>query len=142
MLLNAWIPLFTIGSCVRVSAVGLMVSALGIRLKELSKETGHTKRTATIPHKIQESHLGAFLRSMRRRITARTSHPAAILMFSNFKKIFSIPSPHSDSAALSIISLIRSASSDVSLLFFVKAAMKSGREPSNASSTNFRLCME
>ena len=45
-------------------------SSFGIRLIMLSNENGKTSLKATSAQRIHVSHLGAFLRSIRKRITA------------------------------------------------------------------------
>jgi hypothetical protein len=67
--------------------LGLIVSALGIRLSALSMENGKSSRTATIPQSRTLIHLGAFLNTNRSSRTARTSQLADMLMLTIFKKI-------------------------------------------------------
>ena len=70
-----------------------MSSALGTKLTVLSKETGQISRMATIPHKIQRIHFGAFLRSSRKAITASISQLAAMLIFNTFENTPPILTP-------------------------------------------------
>ena len=59
----------------------------------LGIEKGKINRIPTSPHKIHRMYFGAFFNTIRSTITASINHPAAILIFSNFKKMFSIPAP-------------------------------------------------
>ena len=59
-------------SGVSISACVLIVSALGIKLRTLSKEKGQIRRTATIPQRSTMIHLGAFLRIKRKSSIAST----------------------------------------------------------------------
>ena len=73
---------------------GRMVSLLGIRLNILSMEKGNARRIPASPHSATFTHLGAFFRSRRSRITASISQPAEILMFTIFEIFLSLrPSP-------------------------------------------------
>lgn len=57
-----------------------------VRLNALSKENGHNRQIATIAHSTQGNHFGAFRKKSRSTMTARISHPAAMLRLSSSKK--------------------------------------------------------
>ena len=65
---------------------GLMVSALGIRLRMLSMENGQINLTATNPQRSTLTHLGAFFKISLRSKTASTSQPADMLILTIIKK--------------------------------------------------------
>ena len=83
------------GSMKEPAIPAFMASSLGTRLRALSKETGHTSRTATSPHRRQLIHLGAFFSSGRKMITAAMSQLAAMLMLHSLVKIAAILTPPS-----------------------------------------------
>ena len=58
---------------------GETVLALGIRLRALSRETGHTSRRATSPQRMTFIHLGAFFSRNRAAVTASTTQTAQML---------------------------------------------------------------
>ena len=68
-----------------VRMVGEMVSALGMRLKALSREKGKMSRTPTMPHSSTWAHFGARFSTRRAKSTANTSQLAEILMFTTCK---------------------------------------------------------
>ena len=70
-----------------------IVFALGIRLNMLSMENGNTSRTPATSQSRQRVHFGAFFRTSRRRIIARTTHPAVMLTFTSYKKTLFILFP-------------------------------------------------
>ena len=84
-LLMAGTPVWTEGT-VSIMILGLIVSALGIRLNALSMENGKASRTATIPQSRTLTHLGAFFKTNLRISTARTNQLAEMLMLMIFKK--------------------------------------------------------
>lgn len=88
-LFTALMPLWIWGAAAsRIS--GGRVSALGIRLRALSREKGHTRRRATRAHSRQKTHLGTFRNTRRSTCTASTSHPAEILRLTSFRKTASM----------------------------------------------------
>lgn len=66
--------------------VGLIASALGIRLSALSIETGKIIRTATMPQSRTCTYFGAFFRQNLRIRTASTIQPADMLRLTMFRK--------------------------------------------------------
>ena len=76
--------------------VGLIVSALGIRLSTLSIENGKTIRTATMPQSRTLAHFGALFRQSRSSKTASTTQPAEILVLTILRKSSVISLPPSD----------------------------------------------
>ena len=66
-----------------------------MRLSTLSTENGMTRRSATTPHSRGFTHFGAFFSTKRSSMTASTSQPAAMLIFSSFMKtpVMPLPSP-------------------------------------------------
>ena len=60
--------------------VGLIVSALGIRLSTLSIENGKTIRTATMPQSRAFTHFGAFFKQNLNAKTATTIQLADMLI--------------------------------------------------------------
>ena len=103
-----------------------MTSALGIRLMGLVTAKGMTSRSATTPHKRQRIHFGILGNSSRTASTASTSQLAAMLIFSNFRKMFSI-SLYSPKDSTSF--LTSSSSSRLSAFRVVNAAINAGNEP-------------
>ena len=73
------IPESMTGFCC-ISILAGIVSLLGIRLRLLSNENGHTSRMATRPQSRQKTHLGAFFKSSLARTTASISQLAVMLM--------------------------------------------------------------
>ena len=98
------------GDFIKIMISGLMVSVLGIKLRALSMENGQISLTATMPQSKTFTHLGAFFKISLRARTARTSHPAeililtisknssviAILLPSGFGQSFAAPHPDPD----------------------------------------------
>ena len=85
-------PLVMVGAGANCTAVGLTVSALGIRLKALSMENGSVSRSATIPQSRTFIHLGERFDIRRSTSTASTSQLAEMLRFKSFKKTAAIGS--------------------------------------------------
>ena len=76
--------------------VGLIVSALGIRLSTLSIENGKTIRAATMPQSRTFTHLGAFFKQNRNVKTAITTQLADMLILTIFRKSSLMLLPLSD----------------------------------------------
>ena len=83
--LTGSMPVWTVGVG-SVMSWGVTTSALGIRLRALSMEKGHSSRTATSPHSSTLIHLGAFFSRNRAAMTASTSQLAEKDRLTIFKK--------------------------------------------------------
>ena len=89
---RAEMPLLTagVGSSMMFS---LTVTALGTRLNTLCSRTGSARRNPTSPHRAQRNFFGAFFSSSRASSTAKTSHPAEMLLFKSLRNRLSMLIP-------------------------------------------------